>query len=160
MKVVLQRVSRSSVSVDGKIVGEIGLGFLALAGIGKEDTEQDYKYLAEKIVNLRVFEDDQGKMNRSLLDVGGQLLLVSQFTLFADCRKGRRPSFINAAPPEKAAKDFETFVSILKSYDVTVETGIFGAMMEVELINDGPVTILFDSREMTSLSRRGNPKNS
>ena len=157
MRVVLQRVSGSSVSIEGKIVGQIGSGFLVLAGIGTDDTEQDYKFLAEKIVNLRVFEDDEGKMNRSLLETGGSLLVVSQFTLFADCRKGRRPSFINAAPPEKAAADFDKFLALLKQYQIKVESGVFGAMMDVELVNDGPVTIILDSKELQSVSRRGNP---
>jgi len=157
VRVVLQRVSGSSVSIEGKIVGQIGSGFLVLAGIGTDDTEQDYKFLAEKIVNLRVFEDDEGKMNRSLLETGGSLLVVSQFTLFADCRKGRRPSFINAAPPEKAAADFDKFLALLKQYQIKVESGVFGAMMDVELVNDGPVTIILDSKELQSVSRRGNP---
>ena len=158
MRIVLQRVSRASVKTDGNIVGEIGRGFLVLAGIGHDDTEQDYKFIAEKIVNLRVFEDEEGKMNRSLLETGGSLLIVSQFTLFADCRKGRRPSFINAAPPEKASADFEKFLTILKQYQTKVETGVFGAMMDVELVNDGPVTIILDSQELKSVSRRGNPR--
>ena len=160
MRIVLQRVSRASVEVSGDIVGAIDAGFLVLAGIGHEDTEEDYRRLAEKIVHLRVFEDEAGKMNRSLLDTGGSLLVVSQFTLFADCRKGRRPSFTGAAPPQKAQADFATFVSILKQYEIKVETGIFGAMMKVALVNDGPVTILFDSREMRSRTRRGNPAKS
>ena len=157
MRIVLQRVSRASVSIDGKIVGQIGGGFLVLAGIGQDDTEQDYKFIADKIVNLRVFEDEDGKMNRSLLETGGSLLVVSQFTLFADCRKGRRPSFINAAPPEKASADFDKFLTLLKQYQIKVESGVFGAMMDVELVNDGPVTIILDSRELQSVSRRGNP---
>ena len=158
MRVVLQRVSGAAVRVDGKTVGKISLGFLVLAGIGQNDTEEDYRFIAEKIVNLRVFEDEAGKMNRSLPDVKGALLVVSQFTLFADCRKGRRPSFIKAAPPDKACADFDKFVRILREKSVKVETGIFGAMMDVELVNDGPVTIILDSEEMRALSRRGNPK--
>jgi D-tyrosyl-tRNA(Tyr) deacylase len=159
LRVVLQRVSRACVRVEDKITGEIGLGFLVLAGIAGDDTEEDYRFIADKIVNLRVFEDDEGKMNRSLLDVGGALLVVSQFTLFADCRKGRRPSFIAAAPPQKASVDFDVFVGILGQYNLKVETGVFGAMMDVELVNDGPVTIMLDSRELKSISRRGNPRN-
>lgn len=159
MRIVLQRVTRAEVKVNGETVGRIGPGFLVLTGIGREDTEKDYRFIAEKIVNLRVFEDHEGKMNRSLLDMEGELLVVSQFTLFADCRKGRRPSFISAAPPDKASSDFERFVSILGEHHVKVETGVFGAMMDVELINSGPVTILLDSTEMMSVSRRGNPVN-
>ncbi|MBN1900360.1 D-tyrosyl-tRNA(Tyr) deacylase [Candidatus Sumerlaeota bacterium] len=159
MRIVLQRVSKASVRVEEKTTGQIDRGFLVLAGIAQDDSEEDYRFIAEKIVNLRVFEDDGGKMNRSLLDVGGALLVVSQFTLFADCRKGRRPSFIEAAPPQKASVDFDLFVNILRQYGVKVETGIFGAMMDVELINDGPVTIILDSKEMKSVSRRGNPRN-
>ena len=157
VRVVLQRVSRASVTTGGNVVGEIGRGFLVLAGIGQDDLEQDYKFIAEKIVNLRVFEDEEGKMNRSLLETGGSLLVVSQFTLFADCRKGRRPSFINAAPPEKAGADFDKFLALLKQYRIKVESGVFGAMMDVELVNDGPVTIILDSQELQSVSRRGNP---
>ena len=157
VRVVLQRVSRASVTTGGNVVGEIGRGFLVLAGIGQDDLEQDYKFIAEKIVNLRVFEDEEGKMNRSLLETGGSLLVVSQFTLFADCRKGRRPSFINAAPPEKASADFDKFLALLKQYRIKVESGVFGAMMDVELVNDGPVTIILDSQELQSVSRRGNP---
>jgi D-tyrosyl-tRNA(Tyr) deacylase len=157
VRVVLQRVSRASVTTSGNVVGEIGRGFLVLAGIGHDDTEQDYKFMADKIVNLRVFEDEEGKMNRSLLETGGSLLVVSQFTLFADCRKGRRPSFINAAPPEKASADFDKFLALLKQYRIKVESGVFGAMMDVELVNDGPVTIILDSQELQSVSRRGNP---
>jgi D-tyrosyl-tRNA(Tyr) deacylase len=158
LRIVLQRVSRACVRVDEKTVGEIGLGFLVLAGIAQDDTEEDYRFIADKIVNLRVFEDAEGKMNRSLLEVNGALLVVSQFTLFADCRKGRRPSFITAAPPQKASADFEIFLSLLRQYNLKVETGIFGAMMDVELINDGPVTIILDSKELQSVSRRGNPR--
>jgi len=158
MRVVLQRVRRAVVRIEGEIVGEIGRGFLVLAGIAHEDTEEDYRLMAEKIVNLRVFEDEAGKMNRSLLETGGALLVVSQFTLFADCRKGRRPSFINAAPPEKASADFDLFIAILKENAIRVETGRFGAMMDVELVNSGPVTIIMDTREIRSTTREGNTK--
>ena len=157
MRVILQRVSRASVKVEGETISGIGRGFLVLAAVGPEDGDKDYRYLAEKIVNLRVFEDENGKMNFSLLKKGGSLLVVSQFTLFADCRKGRRPSFVGAAPPDKASADFDKFVEILKEYDIPVKTGRFGAMMEVELVNDGPVTIILDSQEMLAVSRRGNP---
>lgn len=159
MRVVVQRVSRSSVSVGGNVLGKIGPGLLVLAAVGEEDTEEDYRFLAKKIVHLRIFEDDEGKMNRSLLEISGELLVISQFTLFADCRKGRRPSFLHAASPEKARKDFVLFLEILKEYPIKVETGRFGAMMNVELVNDGPVTIIMDSRKMLSESRRGNPVN-
>ncbi len=145
-------------SVKGKIAGKIGTGFLVLAAIAPSDTEKDYAFLADKIVNLRVFEDDAGKMNRSLLETGGSLLVVSQFTLFADCRKGRRPSFTGAAPPQKAAADFQTFIALLRKYPIKVETGIFGAMMDVRLTNTGPVTVMLDSKQMLATSRRGNPR--
>lgn len=158
VRIVLQRVKRAVVRIEGEIVGEIGHGFLVLAGIAREDTEVDYRLMAEKIVNLRVFEDEEGKMNRSLLETGGSLLVVSQFTLFADCRKGRRPSFINAAPPEKASADFDLFISILKENAIRVETGRFGTMMDVELVNSGPVTIIMDTQELRSTTRRGNIK--
>jgi D-aminoacyl-tRNA deacylase len=156
MKVVLQRVKRASVTVDNIIEGEINNGFLVLAAIGRNDSMNDYKYIAEKIVNLRVFEDENGKMNLSLLDTKGELLIVSQFTLYADCKKGRRPSFINAAPPQKAFSDFDIFVEIFSRYHIRVETGIFGAMMNVELINNGPVTIILDSEEMMRSSGKIN----
>ncbi|HOE62446.1 MAG TPA: D-aminoacyl-tRNA deacylase [Candidatus Sumerlaeota bacterium] len=159
MRVVLQRVKKAKVNINGEIVGEIGAGFLVLAGIAQDDTLEDYRMMAEKILNLRVFEDDAGKMNRSLIETNGALLVVSQFTLFADCRKGRRPSFISAAPPDKASADFDIFVNILREQCVKVETGRFAAMMDVELVNAGPVTIIMDSHEKRALSRRGNIKN-
>lgn len=148
MRAVLQRVSRASVTVDGEIVGQIGRGFLILLGIGQGDGEAEVKALVDKIVNLRVFPDDEGKMNRSLLDSGGASLVVSQFTLYADVRKGRRPSFIGAAPPALAEPLVERFMAALAAYGIHVEGGVFGAHMDVELVNDGPVTIWLDSEQM------------
>jgi D-tyrosyl-tRNA(Tyr) deacylase len=148
MRALLQRVSRASVIVDNETVGTIGQGFLILLGIGKEDGESQIKTLVEKIVYLRVFEDDEGKMNRSLLDIGGQALVVSQFTLYADVRKGRRPSFTGAAPPTLAESLVEHFKEALTAYGVKVEAGVFGAMMEVEMLNYGPVTIWLDSEQL------------
>lgn len=148
MKVVLQRVHEASVTVDGQVVGAIGKGLLVLAGIAPGDTEPVLRTMADKIVHLRIFEDDAGKMNRSLSETGGELLVVSQFTLFADCRKGRRPSFVGAAPPEFAARQFARFVEVLRALGPRVETGIFQAMMEVRLVNWGPVTIVLDSDEL------------
>jgi D-aminoacyl-tRNA deacylase len=147
MRAVIQRVISSSVAVEGKVVGEIGAGFMALLGVARDDEQKDADYLAEKIANLRVFADEQGKMNLSLLDTGGAMLVVSQFTLYADSRKGRRPSYIDAAEPEKANALYEYFVERLRRIGVRVETGVFQAMMQVSLINDGPVTILLDSRK-------------
>ena len=148
MRALLQRVSRASVVVDGQAVGAIGHGFLVLLGIGQEDSVAQVKTLSEKIVHLRVFEDDEGKMNRSLLDIGGQMLVVSQFTLYANVRKGRRPSFTDAAPPAIAELLVERFKTAIASYGLTVEGGIFGAYMEVELLNYGPVTIWIDSEQL------------
>ena len=145
MRAVVQRVKQSTVTTDNKIVGQIGSGLLVLLGVAKGDTAKDADYLANKIINLRIFEDEDRKMNRSLLETGGELLAVSQFTLLADCRKGRRPSFIEAAEPEKATDLYETFVNMVRAKGVTVQTGRFRAMMEVALINDGPVTIIIES---------------
>jgi len=148
MKALLQRVNHASVTVDGKVVGQIGQGLLVLLGVGQGDSEVQVKTLADKIVHLRIFGDDEGKMNRSLLDVGGQALVVSQFTLYADVRKGRRPSFTDAAPPSLADPLVERFKDALATYGLKVEGGVFGAYMEVELINLGPVTIWMDSEEL------------
>ena len=145
MRAVVQRVSRAKVSVEGKVTGEIGPGLMILLGVGKEDISPVAAAMAEKVVNLRIFEDEHGKMNRSLLDVKGSALVVSQFTLYGDARGQRRPSFISAAPPELANKLYEEFCEALRRIGVTVETGIFQAMMSVELVNEGPVTILIDS---------------
>lgn len=146
MRAVVQRVTSSNVSVDGKIIGEIGLGFNVLIGISKEDTLEDLKYIKDKVINLRVFQDENDKMNLSLLDVKGEILVISQFTLYGDCRKGRRPSFIEAQGGEKAVKLYEEFLEILKSSGLKVECGEFGADMKVQINNDGPVTILLDSK--------------
>jgi D-tyrosyl-tRNA(Tyr) deacylase len=148
MRAVLQRVSRAKVSVNDENVGEIEKGILVLLGISREDTEKDTSYILEKTLNLRIFEDAEGKMNRSLLDTKGELLVVSQFTLYADVRKGRRPSFIEAALPEKANELYERFVREARKRVERVETGQFQAMMNVELVNDGPVTIIVDSTKL------------
>ncbi|MDA0590845.1 MAG: D-aminoacyl-tRNA deacylase [Planctomycetota bacterium] len=147
MRAVVQRVSSASVTVDGEITGEIKRGFLVLLGVGEDDTDDDVVYLAGKVVGLRVFEDDAGKMNLTLADVGGAVLAVSQFTLFGDCRKGRRPSFISAARPEKANSLYEAFVAEIRGQGIAAETGRFQAHMDVSLVNDGPVTLLIDSRK-------------
>lgn len=146
MRAVIQRVESASVSVEGEIRGQIGAGFLVLIGVEEGDGDADFRYIAEKVPNLRVFEDEQGKMNRSLLDVGGELLAVSQFTLLGDARGGRRPSFIAAARPETADPMYERLVADWRARGIRVETGVFGAHMKVSLVNDGPVTILLDSR--------------
>lgn len=145
MRAVVQRVTYSSVEVDGVIVGEINKGFNVLLGISKEDTEEDMKYIKDKIINLRVFSDENDKMNLSLLDIQGELLLISQFTLYGDARKGRRPNFMNALGGEEAKSFYDKFVEIMKETGLKVETGIFGADMKVDIKNDGPVTILLDS---------------
>jgi D-tyrosyl-tRNA(Tyr) deacylase len=145
MRAVVQRVSRAEVTVNGEIAGEIGEGLLVLLGVGRDDTEADATYLAEKIVGLRVFEDGEGKMNRSVQDVGGSVLAVSQFTLYGDVRRGKRPSFDGAAPPEKARQLYEFFVGQIRAAALSCETGRFQEMMKVELVNKGPVTILLDS---------------
>lgn len=147
MKSVIQRVSQASVTIDGAVVGEIQKGFMILLGITHTDTEKDVKWMVDKITGLRVFEDENGKMNLSLEDVGGELLIVSQFTLYGDARKGRRPSFIEAARPEKAIPLYEKFVEMAREKGVKVATGEFGADMKVSLINDGPVTLIVDSPE-------------
>ena len=146
MRVVLQRVKRCRVTVSGEISGEIGAGILTFLGVGPEDSNEDVRYLAEKTVHLRIFPDDSGKMNRSLLDIGGGMLIVSQFTLFGDCRKGRRPAFTGAAPPEKAENLYHAFIEEIEKFGVTTSTGRFGAMMDVDIVNDGPVTLLLDSK--------------
>jgi D-aminoacyl-tRNA deacylase len=145
MRAVVQRVSRAKVSVDGRVTGEIGAGLMILLGVGRNDTSAVVARMAERCANLRIFEDEQGKMNRSLLDVKGSALAVSQFTLYGDARGQRRPSFITAAPPELAKTVYEEFCEALRKLGVTVATGIFQAMMSVELVNEGPVTILLDS---------------
>jgi D-tyrosyl-tRNA(Tyr) deacylase len=147
MRCIIQRVSRAKVSVDGEIVGEISEGILVLLGVSREDSEKDADYLLEKTLNLRIFEDAEEKMNLSLLDINGELLVVSQFTLYGDVRKGRRPSFIKAAIPEQAKSLYEYFVSEARKQIKKVETGEFQAMMDVELVNDGPVTIMLDSEK-------------
>jgi D-aminoacyl-tRNA deacylase len=145
MRAVLQRVSRARVTVEEHVTGEIGAGLMILLGVGREDTSAVAASMAEKVSNLRIFEDDQGKMNRSLLDLKGSALVVSQFTLYGDARGQRRPSFIAAAPPELAKALYEEFCAALRALGVTVATGIFQTMMSVELVNEGPVTILLDS---------------
>lgn len=146
VRVVLQRSKEANVKVENKVVGSISKGFLLLVGITHEDNTDDAAVLAEKIVNLRVFEDEHGKMNHSLLDVKGEILSVSQFTLYGDCRKGRRPNFMNAAKPEQALAIYEVFNTLLKEKGVQVQTGQFGAMMDVSLVNDGPVTLILESK--------------
>ena len=147
MKSVLQRVSRASVSVAGEVVGQIGRGILVLLGVELDDTDDDARQLADKTIALRIFDDADGKMNLSLEEIGGSLLVVSQFTLLGDCRKGRRPSFIGAAPPELAEKLYNTFIGAAGSRGIPVASGRFRAMMDVALVNDGPVTLLLDSRK-------------
>ena len=148
MRVVLQRVSRAQVRVDGNVTGQIGVGFVILVGFAPGDTEETLTWMAEKILSLRLFRDAEDKMNRSLDEVRGAVLVVSQFTLYGDARKGRRPSFIDAAPPEVANQLYDRFVALLREEgarsSIPVETGVFGAMMEVELVNDGPVTLLLE----------------
>ncbi|HAP07261.1 MAG TPA: D-tyrosyl-tRNA(Tyr) deacylase [Planctomycetaceae bacterium] len=146
MRAVVQRVSEASVTVDGAITGQIGRGFLVLLGIAGDDTEQDVVWIAEKIAGLRVFEDSEGRMNLGLAEVAGAVLLVSQFTLYGDCRKGRRPSFVAAARPEVAIPLYQSVIAELSGHGLPVETGKFQAHMDVRLLNDGPVTLLLDSR--------------
>lgn len=146
MRAVVQRVKQSSVSVGGEVVAEIDKGLLVLLGVAGPDRREDADYLVDKVINLRIFEDQNGKMNRSLLDIGGQMLVVSQFTLLADCRRGRRPSFINAAEPTRADELYGYFVEKVSDRGIPVQTGRFGAMMDVALVNDGPVTIILESK--------------
>jgi len=146
MYAVIQRVKQSSVHVDSELIGEIGQGILVLLGVAQNDSKKDVDYLVEKIINLRIFEDENGKMNLSLQDIGGEILVVSQFTLLGDCRKGRRPSFVNAAKPKKADELYQYFVEFLKFKNIKTETGQFGAMMDVSLVNDGPVTFILKSK--------------
>ena len=145
MRAVVQRVKSASVSVEGKLVSEIGAGVLIFLGVAHEDTATQIEYIANKVANLRIFEDEEGKMNRSLLEMGGAALVVSQFTLYGDCRKGRRPSFIKAARPELANALYEAFIIALEQQNIPTQGGTFQTMMDVELVNDGPVTILLDS---------------
>jgi len=147
MRAVVQRVSRARVTVEGRVTGEISAGLMILLGVGREDTAAVATSFAEKVANLRIFEDDEGKMNRSLLDAKGSALVVSQFTLYGDARGQRRPSFISAAPPEKAKALYEEFTRAMQELGVGVATGVFQAMMSVELVNEGPVTILLDSEK-------------
>lgn len=144
MRIVLQRVSRARVTVEGRVTGEIGRGLLLLAGFTDADTEETLAWMAEKVVGLRIFPDDEGKMNRSVEEADGAVLVVSQFTLYGDARKGRRPSFVDAARPEIAIPLYERFVALLRAAGRRVETGEFGAMMDVELVNDGPVTLILE----------------
>ena len=146
MRVVLQRVAHASVTVDGEIIGKIQRGFLLLVGVTHDDAMEDMEYLVRKIVQMRIFEDEEGKLNRSIQDIGGEILSVSQFTLYADTKKGNRPSFSKAAPGDVAVEMFEQFNGLLRDTGIPVETGQFGADMKVELLNDGPVTILLDSK--------------
>ncbi|MBM3239989.1 D-tyrosyl-tRNA(Tyr) deacylase [Candidatus Poribacteria bacterium] len=148
MRAVVQRVKRASVTVDDKVIAEISNGLLILLGVAREDTSADIDYMASKVAHLRIFQDEQGKMNLSLLEVGGEALVVSQFTLYGDCRKGRRPSFIAAAQPEKADEMYQAFIAALSQMGIRTKGGIFQAYMDVELINDGPVTILLDSQKL------------
>jgi D-tyrosyl-tRNA(Tyr) deacylase len=148
MRAVIQRVQEARVEVDGEVIGKIGQGFLVLLGVRKDDTEEDVRYLADKVTGLRIFEDEAGKMNLSISEVKGEILAVSQFTLYGDCRKGRRPSFDEAAPPDVAERLYELFVEGIRKSGIKVETGRFRALMDVYLINSGPVTILLDSRQL------------
>ena len=148
MKAVIQRVSEARVTIDGRVAGQIRRGFVVLLGVAREDTEQDIQKLVRKMIGLRIFQDDQGKSNLSLMDVDGELLVISQFTLLADCRKGRRPSFIKAGDPVEAERLYERFIQICRDQVPVVEHGEFGAIMQVSLVNDGPFTVILDSREL------------
>lgn len=147
MKVVLQRSKAASVTVEDRVTGEISFGFVVLVGVTHEDSLEDVSYLADKVANLRVFQDEEGKMNLSLLDVGGEILSISQFTLYGDCRKGRRPNFMRAARPDQAEELYHAFNRLLREKGIKVEEGVFGAEMHVQLVNHGPVTITIDSKE-------------
>ena len=155
MRAVLTRVNSASVVIDGKVNGQIGKGFLILLGIGPEDTERECKYLAEKALGLRIFTDENDKMNLGLADVGGQVLVVSQFTLYGNCRKGRRPSFTEAAPPDLGNRLYEQFLQDCESLGYPPQHGQFGADMQVESVNDGPVTLLLDTDQLLDTPRRG-----
>ena len=148
MRAVIQRSGTASVQVEGHVIGKIEHGLVVLLGVHKQDKEKDASYLADKIANLRIFPDENGQMNRSVLDVGGEALVISQFTLFGDCRKGRRPGYSSAAPPERAKKLYEFFITLLENQGITVATGEFQAMMDVSLVNKGPVTLLVDSTKL------------
>ena len=154
MRAVLTRVKSASVTIDGQVVGKIGQGFLILLGVGPEDTEETSRYLAEKALGLRVFEDENGKMNLGLADVGGQVLVVSQFTLYGNCRKGRRPSFIEAAPPDLGNRLYEQFLKDCQALGYPPQHGEFGADMQVESVNDGPVTLILDTAQLLDTPRR------
>ena len=154
MRAVLTRVSSASVTIDGEVVGKIGKGFLILLGVGPEDTEKECRYLAEKALGLRIFTDENDKMNLGLADVGGQVLVVSQFTLYGNCRKGRRPSFAEAAGPELGNRLYERFLDICEELGFPPQHGRFGASMQVESVNDGPVTILLDTKQLMETPRR------
>ena len=151
MRIVIQRVSSSKVSIGGRTVGEIGAGLCLLIGVSPEDDERAAAWAASKILNLRIFEDSDGKMNRSVLDINGEILAVSQFTLYADCRKGRRPSFIGAAEPSHANALYESLTARMREMGVSVQTGVFGAEMKVDIVNEGPVTIILDTADMEVL---------
>lgn len=147
MRVVIQRVSRANVTVDGRITGKIDRGLLVFVGVGKDDTEDDIAFIADKVANLRIFEDADGKMNLSVTDIGGSVLLISQFTLFGDCRKGRRPDFTAAGAPDTAKILYEKTITAIAEKGVPVETGIFAAHMHIDCVNDGPVTLILDSKK-------------
>lgn len=148
MRAVVQRVTKGNVEIDGNIVGSIDKGLVVLLGVSEKDTQEDVNYMAEKVLNLRVFDDEEGKMNYSLLDIKGELLVVSQFTLYGDCRKGRRPNYMAAAKPDKADELYNEFVKLCRAQDVKTETGVFQADMKVNIINDGPVTLIVDSEKI------------
>jgi len=159
LRIVVQRVSRAQVTIDGEITGKIGNGLLLLVGVAEDDTDEDISYCAQKCADMRIFQDDNDKMNRSVIEEKGEILAVSQFTLLGNTRKGRRPSFINAADPQKGNDFYKRFVELLKERGLAVAEGRFGAMMDVELVNAGPVTIILDSKQDRIESRRGNIKN-